>query len=62
MQQPVEVLHEGRWVPATLLNARRDTDGWSGLVAFTDPVTRTGYYHWCADRLLRRPSETSQNL
>jgi hypothetical protein len=50
---PVEVLHEGRWLPATLLNTRRDVDGWHGLVGYSDPITRQGYYHWCPAEQLR---------
>ena len=52
MSSPVEVLHDGRWLPATLLDARLDPDGWHGLVGYSDPVTRQGYYHWC--RAVRR--------
>ena len=57
MLQPVEVFHEGRWVPATMLATRHDAAGWYGLVGWTDPVTRKGFYHWAAERHLRAPPE-----
>ena len=45
--RPVQVQHEGRWLPGTLLAARRDGQGpWRGLVAYTNPVTTLGWYHW----------------
>ena len=53
MSRPVEVLHEGRWLPATLLDTRLDPDGWHGLVGYSDPATRQGYYHWCPKAQLR---------
>ena len=59
MLRPVEVWHEGRWVPATLMATRLDVDGWHGLVGYTDPLTRTGYYHWCREEHLRSPAEAS---
>jgi len=58
----VEVLHEGRWLHATLLSVRREGDGWSGLVAYSDPLTRQGYYHWCAGRDLRQALEPAEDL
>jgi hypothetical protein len=43
----VQVQHEGRWLPGTLLAARRDGHGpWRGLVAYTDPTQSLGWYHW----------------
>ena len=51
LPRPVEVRHDGRWVPAALLAARRGRDGrWRGLVQFTAevPVASLG-----ARRLLR---------
>ena len=38
--QPVEVLHDGRWLAATLMATRRDADGWRGLVGYVDSLTR----------------------
>jgi len=58
MLRPVEVWHEGRWVPATLMATRLDGTGWHGLVGYTDPLTRTGYYHWCCEEHLRSPADT----
>ena len=57
MLRPVEVLHEGHWVAATLLNARLDPDGWQGLVGYSDPNTREGFYHWCPWSQLRATSQ-----
>jgi hypothetical protein len=54
---PVEVLHDGRWLPATLLSTRREADGWQGLVGYSDPVTREGFYHWCPAAHLRRVAD-----
>ena len=35
--RPVEVLHDGRWLPGWLLAARRNPDGsWRGLVRYTE--------------------------
>jgi hypothetical protein len=53
MSRPVEVLHEGRWIPATLMDTRLGPDGWHGLVGYSDPTTRQGYYHWCPKAQLR---------
>ena len=58
---PVEVLHEGRWLPATLLNTRRDSDGWHGLVGYSDPLSRQGYYHWCPAAQLRWAAEPADH-
>jgi len=58
MLRPVEVWHEGRWVTATLMATRLDSAGWHGLVGYTDPLTRTGYYHWCREAHLRSPADT----
>jgi len=60
MLRPVEVLHEGRWVPATMMATRLDPDGWYGLVGYTDPLTRQGYYHWCPKSHLRAEPEGAQ--
>jgi hypothetical protein len=57
MLQPVEVLHEGRWVSATMMATRLEPDGWYGLVAYTDPLTRAGYYRWCPKADLRAPPD-----
>jgi hypothetical protein len=57
MLQPVEVFHEGCWVPATMLATRHDTDGWFGLVGWTDQVTRKGFHHWVAEEHLRAAPE-----
>jgi hypothetical protein len=57
MLRPVEVWHEGRWIPATLMATRRDAGGWHGLVGYTDPLTRVGYYHWCREEHLRSPED-----
>jgi len=57
MSSLVEVLHEGRWLPATLLDTRLDPDGWHGLVGYNDPITRQGYYHWCPKAQLRLTPE-----
>ena len=53
MFQPVEVCHEGRWLPATMMATRREADGWFGLVGYTDPLTRQGFYRWCPKSVLR---------
>ena len=55
MLQPVEVLHDGRWLAATMMATRRDNDGWHGLVGYVDPLTREGFYRWCPEALLRDP-------
>ena len=49
MLRAVEVWHEDRWVPAIPMATRLDSAGWHGLVGYTDPLTRTGYYHWCSE-------------
>jgi len=33
-ERPVEVLHEGRWVPATLLHAYRVDGRWRAVVRY----------------------------
>lgn len=53
MLHPVEVCHEGRWIPATLMAVRRDEDGGYGLVGYTDPDTKAGYYRWVHESLLQ---------
>lgn len=58
MLRPVEVWHEGRWVPATPMATRLDVDGWYGLVGYSDPLTRTGSYHWCLEEHLRLSADT----
>jgi hypothetical protein len=59
MLQPVEVLHEGHWIPATMMATRLGPDGWHGLVGYTDPLTRAGYYRWCPKAWLRaEPDKT----
>jgi len=57
MLRPVEVLHEGRWIPGTMMATRLDPDGWYGLVGYTDPDTRQGYYRWCPKSHLRAAAE-----
>ena len=32
--------------------------GWHGFVGYTDPLTRTGYYHWCREEHLRLSADT----
>jgi len=59
MMHPVEVCHEGRWMAATLMATRRDAEGGFGLVAYTDPDTRAGYYRWVHESLLRAAAETA---
>ena len=56
LPRPVEVLHDSSWLPATLLAARRDPEGWRGLVTYTDRSTALGYYHWRGASELRRPT------
>jgi hypothetical protein len=52
--RPVQVQHEGRWLPGTLLAARRDGHGpWRGLVTYTDPTVTLSWYHWRPARELR---------
>ncbi|MFC6236995.1 hypothetical protein [Longivirga aurantiaca] len=53
MLRPVEVCHEGRWLPATLMATRLEDDGWHGLVGFTHPSTREGFYRWVPESVLR---------
>ena len=53
MLRSVEVCHEGRWLPATLMATRLDDDGWHGLVGFTHPTTREGFYRWVPESVLR---------
>ena len=53
MLRSVEVCHEGRWLPATLMATRLDDDGWYGLVGFTHPTTREGFYRWVPEDVLR---------
>ena len=59
MLQPVDVFHEGRWVPGTMMATRLDPDGWYGLVGHTDPDTRTGYYRWYPKAHLRAGPDES---
>ena len=53
MLRSVEVCHEGRWLAATLMATRLDDDGWHGLVGFTHPSTREGFYRWVPESVLR---------
>lgn len=53
MLQSVEVCHEGRWIAATMMSTRHDADGGYGLVGYTDPMTKSGYYRWVHERFLR---------
>ena len=53
--RPVEVWHENRWVPATVLDTRHRAKGWYGLVAWTDERSREGFYRWIPERHLRAP-------
>ncbi len=63
MLRPVEVLHEGRWVPGYMMATRLDADGWHGLVGYTDPLTRAGYYRWCPEAQLRdAPDPATANV
>jgi hypothetical protein len=55
--KPVQVFHQGRWLSATLLVTRRDADGWHGLVGYSDPITREGFYHWCPAAQLRSAAD-----
>jgi hypothetical protein len=32
---------------------RREPGGWYGLVGYTDPVSREGFYRWCPEMNLR---------
>ena len=57
MLEPVEVFHEGRWLSGTMMATRLDPDGWYGLVGYTDPDTRAGYYRWCPKAQLRAVSD-----
>ncbi len=57
MLRSVEVCHEGRWLPATLMATRREDDGWHGLVGFTHPSTREGFYRWVPKSELRDPAD-----
>jgi len=57
MLRPVEVLHEGHWVPATMMATRLEADGWYGLVACSDPLTRARCYAWCPKADLRGPPD-----
>jgi hypothetical protein len=41
--RPVEVLHDGQWVPGRLLAYRRDRDGWRGMVRYR--VDLSQYLH-----------------
>ena len=52
----VEVLHEGRWLPARLLRAYRKPDGtWRGVVTFSDGPGRT--YYQARDEHELRPAQ-----
>ena len=43
LPRPVEVLHEGCWLPGSLLAVRRERDGrWRGLVSYTDRAAVVG--------------------
>ena len=53
MLQPVEVCHEGRWIPATMMDTRHGADGGYGLLGYTDPSSREGYYRWVHERFIR---------
>ena len=55
MLRPVEVNHEGLWVAATLMATRLGDDGWQGLVGYTHPHSREGFYRWFPESLLRDP-------
>ena len=59
LPRPVQVHHDGRWLPGTLLAARRDGQGpWRGLVTYTDPVSTLGWYQWRpADELRPRKAD-----
>jgi hypothetical protein len=61
MLRPVEVNHDGRWLPATLLATRLDLDGWHGLVGYTDPISREGFYRWCPEASLRDTAEQDRD-
>lgn len=52
----VEVLHEGRWLPARLLRAYRKEDGtWRGVVTFSDGPGRN--YYQARDQHELRPAQ-----
>jgi hypothetical protein len=40
-----------------MMATRLELDGWYGLVGYTDPVTRQGYYRWCPKSQLRAEPE-----
>jgi hypothetical protein len=43
LPRPVEVLHDGHWVPGSLVAVRRERDGrWRGLVSYTERSARVG--------------------
>jgi hypothetical protein len=50
--RPVEVLHDGRWVPGRLLAYRRDPGGWRGMVRYR--VDLSQYLQWRDESELRR--------
>jgi hypothetical protein len=53
--RPVDVLHDGRRLPGTLLAARRDEYGhWLGLVTQRDRRVALSWYHWRPAADLRR--------
>ncbi|RZS89630.1 hypothetical protein EV189_1399 [Motilibacter rhizosphaerae] len=48
--RPVEVLHEGRWVPGTLLRAYRTGGRWRAVVRYaTAPGERYQQARWAED-------------
>ncbi|NHC12514.1 hypothetical protein [Motilibacter deserti] len=53
--RPVEVLHEGRWVPATLLHAYRVGERWRAVVRYyTGAGSQFQQARWAED--VRRPA------
>ena len=50
--RPVEVLHDGHWVPGWLLAYRHDPGGWRGMVRYR--VDLAQYLQWRGEHELRR--------
>ncbi len=64
--RPVEVLHDGRWLPAQLLHAYRRADGaWVGVVQYFDRESVMGCYGpvaSVADQLNLRAAQLAHGL
>ena len=46
LPRPVQVHHDGRWPPGTWRPVGTAKAPWRGLIAYTDPTSTFGWYHW----------------